>query len=197
MTQAVGKSVAKWLTNLKTIFKFCLLAFFLFLMWTGRTYPEESRLFPELLGIVTVIIIIVSLIVDFMKTKGTENAKTSKTLPPELSSSDIREEKMRLIKEIGEKSEKDAGYELLEEGLRKKRLIQAVLIVLVSLVVGYLGGFLLTVPFYFLAFGTLHGQRKHIVKYILIAAGVTLLVYLFFTFFMGVPLLRGALWGEY
>ncbi len=186
--------MAKGLRNPKFIFKLGLLAFFLLLMWTGRTYPEESRLFPELLGTVTVIIIIVSLILDFMKTKLGKNAVIVKTLPPELSSSDIREEKMRLIKEIEEKSESDAGYELLEEGLRKKRLRQAILTVLVSLMIGYLGGFLLTVPFYFIAFGTLYGQRKHFLKYIFIASGFTLSVYLFFTCLMGVPLLRGILW---
>lgn len=186
--------MAKWLTNPKSLFKFGILAFFLLLMWTGRTYPEESRLFPELLGTVTVIIIIVSLILDFVKTKVGKKAVIEEILPSEISSSDIREEKMRLIKEIEEKSEADVGYELLEEGLRKKRLRQAILIVLVSLMIGYLGGFLLTVPFYFIAFGTLYGQRKHILKYILIASGVTLLVYLFFTCLMGVPLLRGILW---
>ena len=186
--------MAKWLRNPKSVFKFGLLAFFFLLMWTGRTYPEESRLFPELLGIFTVIIIIASLIIDFIKIKAGRKPVIVKTILSEHSSSDIREEKMRWIKEIEEKSEMDAGYALLEEGLRKKRLRQAILIVLVSLMIGYLGGFLLTVPFYFIAFGILHGQRKHILKYIFIASGFTLLVYLFFTSLMGVPLLRGMLW---
>lgn len=187
--------MAKWLRNPKSIFKFGLLAFFLLLMWTGRTYPEESRSYPELLFGVTVIFIIVSFIQDYIKSiKSKGEKKREEVKKPEPPPSDIREEKSRWIKEIEEKSEGEAGYELLEKGLRKKRLWQSILIILVSLVIGYLGGFLLTVPFYFVGFGILHGQRKQTLKYIIIALGFTLVVYLFFTSLMGVPLLRGIFW---
>ena len=54
---------------------------------------------------------------------------------------------------------------------------------------------MLTVPFYFIAFGLLHGSKKKALKYILIALAVTLVTYVSFTTLMEVPLLRGALWS--
>jgi hypothetical protein len=40
----------------------------------------------------------------------------------------------------------------------------------------------------------LHGDKKKALKYIIIAAAVTVMTYLSFTSLMGVPLLRGVLW---
>ena len=100
-----------------------------------------------------------------------------------------------MVRELEEKGESDAGYELLEESLRRKRLRESVIIILVSLGIGYLGGFLLAVPFYFIAFGMLHGKKGHGLRYIVVAAGTTVVIYLFFTSLMEVPLLRGLFWG--
>ena len=117
-----------------------------------------------------------------------------KVKEPEPHPSDIREEKLRQLKEVEERAE-DAGYEKLEESVRRKRLTQSVFIILISLGIGYLGGFLMIVPFYFITFGILHGNRKQPLKYIIIAVVITVLTYLSFTSLMAVPLLRGALWG--
>jgi len=185
--------MAKWFRNTESIFKLCLLAFFLLLMWTGRTYPEKSRLFPEILSGIGIIFIIISLIQGFITPK--RGKQKEKVLPVEPAPSDILGEKMKWIKEVEEKSEEDAGYALLEEGIRKKRVYQSILIILISLGIGYLGGFLLTVPFYFIDFGILHGQKKQILKYVIIALGITLVTYLSFTSLMRVPLLRGIFWG--
>ena len=184
--------MAKGSRSTRFVFKVCLLIFFLILMWTARTYPEKSRLFPELLGGVTVIFIIASIIQDFIKPKIEKKGRgVRKPIPPP---SDIREEKLRWVREVEEESEKDAGLEFLEVSERRKRLWQSVSIILISLGIGYLGGVLLTVPFTFIAFGVLHGAKRSILKYIVIASGVTLIAYLFFTTLMRVPLLRGALW---
>ncbi len=179
------------LINTKSIFKLSLLAFFLILLWTGRTYSEKSRLFPELVGRTAIILILVSLIQSIMKPK--REKKKDIEVEPEPPSSDIREEKLRRIKEM-EESGQDAGYELLEEKLRKKRFVQSALIILISLGIGYLGGFLITVPFYFITFGILHGPKKQKFKYVIIALGITLVTYLLFTTLMGVPLFKGLLW---
>jgi hypothetical protein len=112
---------------------------------------------------------------------------------PEAPPSDIVEEKMRWMKEVEAQAE-DAGYEVLETTLRRKRLFQSIVIVLISLGIGYLGGFLLTVPFYFIAFGILHGQKKKAIKYIIIGLAITAVTYLSFTKLMGVPLLQGLWW---
>ena len=189
----MGGKMIKWLRNTESMVKAGLLLFFLILIWTSQRYPEKSRLYPELLCAVAVILIVASFAQDFIRPKGEKRKEERKE--PEPPPSDIREEKLRWVKEMETKSEGDAGYELLEEGLRKRRLRQSILIILVSLVIGYLGGFLLTVPFYFIAFGMLHGQKKGILKYIIIALGITLITYLFFTSLMGVPMLKGLWWN--
>lgn len=185
--------MAGFLKKTETIFKLCLLALFLFLMWVGRTYPKNSRLFPEILGTITVIFIIISFIQDFINLRRKKEKEVVEETPPEAPPSDILEEKIRWMKEVEEKAD-DAGYEMLESGLRRKRLFESIVIVLISLGIGYLGGFLLTVPFYFIAFGILHGEKKKAVKYIIIALAITAVTYLSFTKLMGVPLLQGLLW---
>ncbi|MFB3884645.1 MAG: tripartite tricarboxylate transporter TctB family protein [Thermodesulfobacteriota bacterium] len=170
-----------------------LLLFFLILILESQRYPEQSRLYPNILCSVAVILIVASFIQDFIRPKGKKKKEDQEE--PELPPLDIREQKLRWVKQMEAKSERDAGYELLEEGLRKRRLRQSILIILISLVIGYLGGFLLTVPFYFIAFGILHGQKKGVFKYIIIAFGITVITYLFFTSLMGVPMLRGLLWN--
>jgi hypothetical protein len=180
------------LRKVETIFKLCLLAFFLLLIWMSRDYPEKSRLFPQLMGGITIIFIMISFAQDLLIPKG--ETKRVEVKEPEPPASDTREEKLRQLKEVEEKAE-DAGYEVLEETLRKKRLTQAVVIILISLAIGYLGGFLLIVPFYFITFGILHGNKKHYLRYIIIAIAVTVATYLSFTTLMAVPLLRGVLWG--
>ena len=183
--------MAKRFRPTETIFKVCLLAFFLMLMWMGRTYPEKSRLFPELLGGITVLFIILSFVQDFLKPKG--EGKKVVVKDPEPASSDVREETLKRLKEVEEHAE-DAGYVELEASLKKKRLTQAVIIILISLGIGYLGGFLLTVPFYFITFGVLHGDKKKALKYVIIGVAITVVTYMSFTKLMGVPLLRGVLW---
>ena len=170
--------MAKRFRPTETIFKVCLMAFFLMLMWMGRTYPQKSRLFPEILGGISVLFIIISFIQDFLKPKG--EGKKVVVKEPEPPSSDVREETLRRLKEVEEHAD-DAGYVELEASLKKKRLTQGVIIILISLGIGYLGGFLLTVPFYFITFGVLHGDKKKALKYVIIAAAVTVVTYLSFT----------------
>ncbi len=183
------EGMASGLRNTDSVFKVFLLAFFLFWMWTGRSYPEKSRLFPDLLSGAGIILIILSFITGLVKPKKQKIGKAP------LPSSDTREEKLRWVKEMEEESEKDAGFELLEKSERKRRLWQSILIVIISLAIGYLGGFLLIVPFYFITFGILHGKKKQTFRYVIIAFGVSLVVYGFFTSLMGVPLLKGICWG--
>jgi hypothetical protein len=184
--------MVKGFGNVESFFKLSLLAFLLLLMVIGRSYPEKSRLFPELLITITILFVILSFIQGFIKPRGEKKKEQAKA--PETPALDILEEKLRWVKEMEEKSGEDAGFKLLGESERRKRLWQSVLIILVSLGIGYLGGFLLTIPFYFITFGILHGPGKQALKYIIIGVGITVVIYGFFTTLMGVPLLRGLLW---
>ena len=183
--------MAKRFKPLETIFRLCLIAFFLLLLWMGRDYPVKSRLFPQILGGISILFLILSFVQDFLKPKG--EGKKAEVKEPEPAVSDVREETLRRLKEVEEHAD-DAGYVELDASLKRKRLTQGVIVILISLGIGYLGGFLLIVPFYFIAFGILHGDRKKALKYVFIAAGVTVVTYLSFSWLMGVPLLRGALW---
>lgn len=187
--------MVKLLRETESIFKLCLLAFFLLLIWTGHTYPQKSRLFPEILSGLGIIFIVISFAIQaFRKARGKKQLEKIEEPRRELLPSDVLENKRRWMEEMEEKSGEDAGYTLLEEDKRKKRIYQAILIILISLGIGYLGGFLLSVPFYFIAFGVLHGERKKALKYVIIALAITLLTYLSFSSLMRVPLLRGILW---
>jgi hypothetical protein len=183
--------MARRFKPLETIFKLCLIAFFLVLLWMGRDYPVKSRMFPQILGGISILFIIFSFLQDFLKPRGGKDEVEVKEPEPDVS--DVREETLRRLREAEEHAD-DAGYVELEADVKRKRLTQSVIIILISLGIGYLGGFLLIVPFYFMAFGILHGGRKKALKYVFIAAGVTIVTYLSFSWLMGVPLLRGALW---
>ena len=182
----------KW-KNMETLFKLVVIAVLLILMWVGRDYPQKSRLFPMIIFGITILLILGSFLQDLLKAKRDLRKEEPEAAPS--PPSDIREEKLRMIRELEEKGESDAGYELLEESLRIKRLRESVIIILVSLGIGYLGGFLLAVPFYFIAFGMLHGKKGHALRYLAIAMGSTVVIYLFSTSLMVVPLLRGLFWG--
>ncbi len=183
--------MARRFKPLETIFKLCLIAFFLVLLWMGRDYPVKSRMFPQILGGITILFLILSFVQDFLKPRG--EGKKAEVKEPEPAVTDVREETLRRLKEAEEHAD-DAGYVELEADVKRKRLTQGIIVILISLGIGYLGGFLLIVPFYFIAFGILHGDRKKVLKYVFIAAGVTVVTYLSFSWLMGVPLLRGALW---
>lgn len=177
----------------ETLFKILLLLFLLMLLWIVRDYPEESRLFPVIIFVITIVLILVTFLQSLF-TGGEEPAKRER-LPERAAPSGVPAEPMRKLKELEEQGEKDAGLEPLEKRLARKRSRQSAAIILIALVIGYLGGFLLTVPFYFLAFGALHGKREHTKRYILIAVGVTAVIYFSLSYLMGVPLLRGLYWG--
>ncbi len=183
--------MTKRLRLTETIFKICLAGFFLMLLWMGRGYPEKSRLFPQILGGISILFVILSFLQDFIKPRQEE--KTIEVKEPEPPLSDVREETLRRLKEVEAHAE-DAGYEELETSVKRKRVTQGIIIILISLGIGYLGGFLLIVPFYFISFGMLFGDKKKALKYVIIAAAVTVVTYFSFTWLMGVPLLRGELW---
>ncbi len=183
--------MAKRFRATETIFKACLLFFFLMWMWIGRTYPVKSRLFPEILGGISAFFIIISFVQDYLKPGG--NGKKADVKEPAPPSSDQRKEILMELEHV-EKQAEDAGYVELEESLKKKRLAQGIIIVLISLGIGYLGGYLLIVPFFFVSFGILFGEKKKAWKYVIIAAAITVVTYLSFSSLMGVPVLRGVLW---
>ena len=88
--------------------KLVFLAFFLVIIWVSRSYPEKSRLFPQLLGVISSILIIGSLIQDFKNPKRKKGDHEARKLEP--AHLNTRSEKMRWVQEMEEKAEdEDAG----------------------------------------------------------------------------------------
>lgn len=150
-------------------FKLFLFAFFGFLYWLATPYPEKSRQFPQLIALVSLIMIVLSLIMDF--TRGTAKEEIA----------DVEDTEMKL------------GDSTLKKE-RKKRFTRAWGVILVSTAVGFLGGFLFSTFLFFLGFALFFAKREMFWKNTAIASGITVVVYFLFERIMGVPLLAGVLW---
>lgn len=150
--------------------KLALILIFGLFFFASMPYPEKSRAFPQLISVVSLIIIIASLTFDFT---GKE------TVFGELTDVDEAE-----VKILDDKTKKE----------RRQRFYKAWAIIIVSSSVGFLGGFLFSALFYFLGFTVFFGERENLVKNIFIALGMTAVIYVTFEMIMGVPLLEGILW---
>ena len=150
--------------------KLVLLVFFGLFYVLAIPYPEKSRQFPQLIAVFTLAALVASLIADFTR-KVTVTAQIAQVDDTELT--DIDEQ---------EKNEK------------KKRFYQAWWIILASLAAGLLGGFIFTAFLLCAGFALIFGQRKDVLKNMVVAVGMTICIYLVFERLMGVPLLTGLFW---
>ncbi len=147
--------------------KLALIVIFVLFFVLAMPYPEKSRAFPQLLSVVSLILVIISLTFDF----------TSKEIVAgELT--DVDEAEVKVLDEETKRA-------------RKRRFYKAWGIILVSTAVGFLGGFLFSALCYFLGFALFFGERKNLVKNIIIALVLTAVIYVSFDTIMGVPLLEG------
>ena len=133
-------------------------------------FPEKSRQFPQLLAVISLVMTVIALIMDFSR---------KATLQGEITGVDDTE-----LKVLDAKT----------KSARKKRLYQAWAIILVSTGVGFLGGFLFSALCFFAGFALVFGSRKKQGKNMIIAVAMTIVVYFIFGRTMGVPLLEGVLW---
>jgi hypothetical protein len=150
--------------------KLALILVFGFFYFYAAAFPEKSKAFPQLIALISILIVIVSLSFDFTKKEIQEG----------------------VLIDVDE-----AEYVVLDEATkraRRQRFYKAWGIIFVSSAVGFLGGFLFSTFFYFLGFTLFFGERKNLLKNIVIAVGMTILIYVIFEKVMGVPLLEGILW---
>jgi hypothetical protein len=151
-------------------FKLALLLVFGLLFILAIPYPEKSKQFPQLLAAVSLILIVISLLKDFIR-KGKVAEGIADVDDTELK---VPDPEARIAK--------------------RRRLYRAWEIILVSTALGFLGGFLFTSFFLFIGFAFFFGERKNLLKNILIAVFMTVIIFLSFQMVMGVPLLSGLLW---
>lgn len=150
--------------------KLALLVVFGFFFFYAIPFPEKSKSFPQLISMVSIIIVIVSLFFDFTK--------------HEIVHGEIIDVDDAEVKVLDDETKK----------ARKQRFYKAWAIILVSSSVGFLGGFLFSTIFFFLGFAIFFGEREKLIKNIIIAVIMTAVIYVSFEMVMGVPLLEGILW---
>ncbi len=151
-------------------FKLVLFVFFLFLYWLSVSYPEKSKQFPQLIALFTSIMIVISLIGDM-----TRKESVAKVV------ADVDDTELRVLDDTASR-------------IKRKRFCRAWEIILASTAAGFLGGFLFSTFFYFVGFALFFGERKNMIKNVVIGILMTTIVYLSFQWVMKVPLLTGILW---
>lgn len=146
--------------------KIVLLLLFVLLYGMARSYPVESRQFPQLIAVFTLVILVVSLIRDF----------SGKTV---------------FTNESAEAS--DAGFQATDQKKsrkeRRKRFYLAWGMILISTAIGFWGGFLITTFLLFMGFAMFFGEKKHLLRNSLTSITVTVVIYFVFEWFMKIPLL--------
>src|SRR4030042_7185863 len=151
-------------------FKLVLLILFSLLYLLAIPYPEKSKQFPQLIAVFSIIMIVISLMIDLNR-KGTGVGEIA----------DVGDTELKILDETTKKT-------------RRKRFYQAWGIILISTAIGFLGGFLFSTFFFFVGFALFFGKKKYLFKNITIAFAMTILIYFIFQWIMGVPLLAGVLW---
>ena len=130
-------------------------------------YPAKSKEFPQLLAVLSLIMTVISLAMDFSR---------KETLAGEIT--DVDDTELKVLD-----AETKRG--------RKKRLYQAWAIIIVSTAAGFIGGFLYSTLLYFIFFAVFFGKKEKLLKNIAIAVAMTVVIYVTFQRIMGVPLLEG------
>jgi hypothetical protein len=151
-------------------FKLVLLTLFGFWYAQAISFPEKSRQFPHLIAVPSLILTLISLIIDFAR---------KREIPGEIAEGN------------------DSNLIILDASARKeqrKRFWQAWGIILASMAVGFLGGFLFSAFFLLVGFALFFGSRGNLIKNMILAVVITMATYVTFQWFMDVPLMRGVLW---
>jgi len=151
-------------------FKIVLLFVFSGFFVASLPYPQDSRQFPQLLAVISLILTIIALAMDFLWPQAITG-----------QIGDVDDTELKVL---------DAATRVV----RRKRYYQAWAIILVSSGIGFLGGFLFSTILLFAGFGLVFGSREDRIRNLMIAIAMTVLVYFVFGRIMAVPLLDGLLW---
>ena len=131
--------------------------------------PPGSRQFPQLLAIVSVILTVIALVMDFGRKKAAQGEITG-----------VDDTELTVLDPYAQRT-------------RRKRYYKAWAIIIISTVVGMLGGFIFTALLLFTGFALFFGSREKLIRSVILALVLTVVVYFVFGGVMGVPLLEGML----
>lgn len=147
--------------------KMLLAVVFVLLYVIARSYPSESRQFPQLIAGFTFLILLISLTRDFFGKKRAASPESAEA--------------------------SDAGFQAADQDKgnkdRKRRLYLTWAMILVSTVIGFGGGFLITTFLLFIGFALLFGEKRHRLRNSISAVVVTVVIYFLFEWVLRVPLL--------
>ena len=150
--------------------KIALLVVFSAFYIAAIPFPEKSKQFPQLIAIVSLIMTVAALVLDFTRRKAVQG---------EISGVEDTE-----LQVLDDRTKRE----------RRKRYYRAWAIIIVSTGVGFLGGFLFSALCLFAGFSVLFGGKEKLARNSIIAVATTLVVYVVFGTIMRVPMLSGILW---
>jgi len=151
-------------------FKLVLFVFFILLYLLAIPYPERSKEFPQILALLSIIMIVISLIIDF-----TRKGKVAEGI------ADVDDTELKVLDAITQKT-------------RRKRFYKAWAIILVSTAIGFLGGFVFTTFFLLMGFPLFFGERENLFKNTVVAIAMTIIIFFIFQWIFEIPLLKSFTW---
>ncbi len=140
--------------NLDLFFQLGLLGLFVLLIWESRSYPPESSRYPQIIGGIAIVLLLVSIVRHFLK-----RVEENKTGP--------------------------------EFTLYRRRFFQISLVIVLATVLGFIGGFILSVLGYYIAYAFFQEDKTKLIRNLAIGLALTVLFYISFGWFMKVPLVGG------
>jgi hypothetical protein len=167
MTQG-NKNRLIWIKNPDVIFQIIVLISSIFLLLITRSYPARARLFPEIL-----LCVIAILSCAYLSFRAFSSKLFQFFVTPELPGS-----------EEGTGAVRKASI---------TRFYRGWLSIGITVGVFALVGFVFAVPVYFMSYFFLLGREKNFLKIAGIALVTTVVVYIIFGYFLGVPITRGIL----
>ena len=147
-----------------------LLGIFLFLLIILRessTYPSDTRSFPQLIILGTLVLSVILLVVTFF---------------------------MPSVKDAVVAPEPGGDEESSGEWRTRGRFYRGWLSIITSLVAAFLLGFIFFIPVSFISYTLLLGRKRMIVKTLLLSVATAVVVFIAFDHFLGIPTMRGFLW---
>jgi hypothetical protein len=151
----------------EVLFLLIILFFFLIVLRESSTYPLDTRSFPRLVILGTLILSVILLVVTFFM----PSVKDAVVAPePE--------------------GEKGSSTEWRTRG----RFYQGWLSIITSLVAAFLFGFIFFIPTSFISYTLLLGRKRMLAKAVLLSLVTAVVVYIVFDRFLGIPTTRGLLW---
>jgi uncharacterized membrane protein len=151
-------------------FKLVLFVFFILLYLLAIPYPERSKEFPQILALLSIIMIVISLIIDF-----TRKGKVAEGI------ADVDDTELKVLDATTQKT-------------RRKRFYKAWAIILVSTAIGFLGGFVFTTFFLLMGFPLFFGERENLFKNTVVAIAMTIIIFFIFQWIFEIPLLKSFTW---